>query len=155
MAVLAAAFVLIACQSQDNMDKGQLRRHFSIPPDAEILDYHGYPARVGFGQREGLQVSATWRLTEAELAAWLPKAGAKGWRPLPIPAEIRQKIPYKGLKVDLDAVEGLYLCLTAGDNVLYAKNTRPCAETPRMNDIIIGILDPATRRLSVTVRSSY
>ena len=151
----AAAFVLASCQSQDDMDKAQLRRHFGIPPAAEILEYHGYPARVGFGQREGLQVSATYRLTETELAEWLSKAAANGWQPLPIPVGLRQKIPYKGLKVDFDAAEGLYLCRTAGDNVLYAKNTRPCAETPRMNDIIIGILDPATRRLSVTVRSSY
>lgn len=153
--LVAAAFVLAACQSQDDMDKAQLRRHFGIPPGAEILEYHGYPARVGFGQREGLQVSATWRLTETELAAWLPRAGADGWQPLPIPAAIRQKVPYKGLKVDLDAAEGLYLCRTAGDNVLHATKTRPCSEAQRMNDIIIGILDPGTRRISATVRSSY
>lgn len=155
MTILVVALVLVACQSQDDMDKAQLIRHFGIPQGAELLEYQGYPARVGFGQREGLQVSATWRLTEAELAAWLPQAAPKGWKPLPIPAGIRQKIPYRGLKVDLDAAEGLYLCRTAGDNVLYAKSTRACADAQRMNDIIIGILDPGTRRLSVTVRSSY
>jgi hypothetical protein len=155
ISILAAAFVLLACQSQDDMDREQLRRHFGIPPGVQMIEYHGYPARVGFGQREGLQVSAKYRFTEGELAGWLPQARADGWQPLPIPAEIRQKIHYKGLRVDLDAAEGLYVCRTAGDNVLHARKTRPCAETQRMNDIIIGTLDPGTRQLSVTVRSSY
>lgn len=155
MTILAAAFVLLACQATDDRDREQLLRHFGIPPDTQVIEYHGYPARVGFGQREGLQVSATYRFTEGQLAAWLPQARSNGWQPLPIPAETRQKIPYKGLKVDLDAAQGLYLCRTAGDNVLYAKKTRPCGEVQRMNDIIIGILDPDTRQLSVTVRSSY
>jgi hypothetical protein len=153
--ILAAAFVFLACQSQDDMDKAQLLRHFDIPPGTQIIEYHGYPDRVGFGQREGLQVSATYRFTESELAAWLPQARSNGWQPLPIPPEIRQKIPYKGLKVDIDAAQGLYLCRTAGDNVLHAKKTRSCAEVQRMNDIIIGTLDPVSRQLRVTVRSSY
>jgi hypothetical protein len=155
MTILAVAFVLLACQSQDDMDREQLRRHFGLPPGVQIIEYHGYPARVGFGQREGLQVSATYRFTEGQLAVWLPQARSSGWQPLPIPAETRRKILYKGLKVDLDAASGFYVCRTAGDNVLYAGKTRPCAEVQRMNDIIIGILDPDTRQLSVTVRSSY
>ena len=153
--ILAAAFVFLACQSQDDMDKAQLHRHFNIPPGTQLIEYNGYPARVGFGQREGLQVSATYRFTEGELAAWLPQARSNGWQPLPIPSEIRKKILYKGLKVDLDAVQGLYVCRTAGDNVLHAKKTRPCGEVQRMNDIIIGTLDPVSRQLRVTVRSSY
>ncbi len=155
MTILAVAFVLLACQSQDDMDREQLRRHFGLPPGVQIIEYHGYPARVGFGQREGLQVSATYRFTEGQLAAWLPQARSNGWQPLPIPAETRRKILYKGLKVDLDAARGFYVCRTAGDNVLYASKTKPCAEAQRMNDIIIGILDPDSRQLSVTVRSSY
>lgn len=153
--ILAAVFIVSACQSQDEMDREQLRRHFGIPPGVQMIEYHGYPARVGFGQREGLQVSAKYRFTEGELAGWLPQAQANGWQPLPVPAEIRQRIPYKGLKIDLDGAEGLYVCRTAGDNVLHARKTRPCAEAQRMNDIIIGTLDPATRQLSVTVRSRY
>ena len=69
--------------------------------------------------------------------------------------KIRKKIPYKGLKVDLDGAQGLYLCRTAGDNVLHAKKTRPCEEVQRMNDIIIGTLDPVSCQLRVTMRSSY
>jgi len=153
--ILAAAFFLLACQSQDDMDKAQLLRHFNIPPGTQLIEYNGYPARVGFGQREGLQVSATYRFTEGELAAWLPQARANGWQPLPIPSEIREKIPYKGLKVDLDAAQGVYLCRTAGDDVLHAKNTRPCGEVQRMNDIIVGTLDPVSCQLHVTVRSGY
>ncbi|MGE5856840.1 MAG: hypothetical protein ACM34C_09795 [Syntrophaceae bacterium] len=105
--ILAAVFVVIACQSQDEMDREQLRRHFGIPSGVQMIEYHGYPARVGFGQREGLQVSAKYRFTEGELAGWLPEAQANGWQPLPIPAEIRQRIPYKGLKIDLDGTEGI------------------------------------------------
>jgi hypothetical protein len=153
--ILAAAFVFLACQSQDDMDKTQLLRHFNIPPGAQLIEYNGYPARVGFGQREGHQVSATYRFTEGELAAWLTQARSNGWQPLPIPSEIREKIPYKGLKVDIDAAQGLYLCRTAGDNVLHAKKTRSCGEVQRMNDIIIGTLDPVSRQLRVTVCSSY
>jgi hypothetical protein len=153
--LILAVLLLCACQAQDERDRGQLLRHFTIPPSVQIIEYHGYPARVGFGQREGLEVSATYRFTEAELAAWLPQARADGWQPLPIPAETRSKIPYRGLKVDLDRTVGLYICRTAGDNVLHATRTRPCAEAQRMNDIIIGILDPGTREVSVAVRSSY
>jgi hypothetical protein len=153
--ILAVVFIFCACQATDDRDREQLLRHFGIPPDIQVIEYHGYPARVGFGQREGLQVSATYRFTEGQLAAWLPQARSSGWQPLPIPAETRRKILYKGLKVDLDAASGFYVCRTAGDNVLYAGKTRPCAEVQRMNDIIIGILDPDTRQLSVTVRSSY
>jgi hypothetical protein len=153
--ILAAVFSFCACQATDDRDREQLLRHFGIPPDTQVIEYHGYPARVGFGQREGLQVSATYRFTEGQLAAWLPQARSNGWQPLPIPAETRQKILYKGMKVDLDAAQGLYLCRTAGDNVLHAKITRPCGEVQRMNDIIIGTLDPISRHLHVTVRSGY
>src|SRR5512137_2671050 len=83
--ILAAAFVFLACQSQDDMDKAQLLRHFNIPPGTQLIEYHGYPERVGFGQREGLQVSATYRFTEGELAAWLPQARQTGGSPFRFP----------------------------------------------------------------------
>jgi hypothetical protein len=110
---------------------------------------------VGFGQREGLSLSATFRLDEQEAQAFLDGASESGWEPLPMEPGLIQRIPFEGLEVPLDRTEGIYLCRTAGDDVLYARSTRSCAETVDFHDLILGVFDSSTNRAWVTVRSGY
>lgn len=147
--------MLTACMSQDARDQQALRQHFNIPENWELLSYDGFPSEVGFGQREGLRVGAVFQLSATQLDEFKKQSAARGWQPLPISSEIRAKILYQGLNVTLGAENGFYLCKTAGDNVLYAEKTKPCADVARLNDIILGVLDFSTNQLSVVVRSSY
>lgn len=137
------------------LDQRALRRHFAIPTGFDLASYDGYPAMVGLGQRESLELSAHYRLDGEQAAAYLEKALATDWQPLPMPDSIRSKILFQGMKIPLDAQEGIYFCHTAGDDVLHARETRPCAEVDYLHDIIIGVLDTSTNDLYVVIRSGY
>ena len=64
-------FVATSCQwLTDSSDKSALVKHFKIPDNAEMIVYDGFPTMVGFGQREGLNISANtsfWNATWAEI----------------------------------------------------------------------------------------
>jgi hypothetical protein len=136
-------------------DHRALRRHFAIPTGFDLVSYDGYPSMVGLGLREGLELSARYRLDSEQAATYLEQALATDWRPLPIPDSIRSKMLFQGMKIPLDAQEGIYLCRTAGDDVLHARETRPCADVDYLHDIIIGVLDTSTNDLFVVIRSGY
>ncbi len=155
-ALTLAALGSVSCQPlQDVRDKRALRRLFGIPSGVKLVAYDGYPWMVGFGQREALSVRAAYELTPRELDRFLKTEVPKRWEPLPVPEAVRAKIPFRDLDGPLDTRTGFYLCRTAGDNVLYAKKTRPCACVEQLNDIILGVLDTNARRLSVVVHSAY
>ena len=140
---------------QDWMDERALRRHFRIPSGFERLYYDGYPSMVGFGQREGLEISAGYRLTEAEQEAFLRDGSARGWQPLPIPEGVRSKIPFEGLRMPMEAKAGVFLCQTAGNEVLHATVTQSCASVSNLPDLILGVLDTDRHELHVVVRAGY
>ena len=50
---------------------------------------------------------------------------------------------------------GLYLCRTAGNDVLHARKTRPYWEVGRLGDAILGVYDREARRLTLEVGSGY
>jgi hypothetical protein len=141
--------------AQDSSDQARLRRIFGIPEGCELVCYDGYPSTVGFGQREGLALSAVYRLDGSQAREFVDRSLSEGWRELPIPEGIRIHIPFQGLTVPLGAMQGIYTCRTAGDNVLYAASTRPVEEAGSVHDILIGIFDSETSLLSVEVRSAY
>jgi len=159
LGVLMVGLILGGCRSsqalQDRMDQSALRELFGLPRRAEVVEYDGYPPMVGFGQREGLGLSAAFQLEPEEAQAFLETAAEAGWEPLAIPAGLVARIPFRGLDVPLDWTDGLYLCRTAGDNVLHAETTRSCAETADFHDLILGVYDPSTQMVWVTVRSGY
>ncbi|NLP05326.1 hypothetical protein GX411_05195 [Candidatus Fermentibacteria bacterium] len=160
--LITAAVLICSPQScgpdqpaQDAGDQERLRQIFAIPGDAELASYSGFPPTMGFGQREGLSISACYLLTDEQEESFLENAPAMGWKPLPIPAEVRQAIPFEGLEVPLDLREGLYTCRTSGDNVLWASETRPVEDAEAVLDILLGVLDTAGNRLHVQVRAGY
>lgn len=140
---------------QDRRDRAALRRLFDLPSSYELVSYDGYPSMVGFGQREGLEISAQYELSSEQFEEFLRDASDRGWEPLPIPEIIDSRILYQGLPVPMDLLDGLYYCHTAGDNVLHAKATHACIDVNVLSDIILGILDASTRRLYVVVRAGY
>lgn len=159
VAVLSFSLLLAACETgqarQDSSDQAELRRIFNIPEGAELKSYDGYPVMVGFGQREGLHLSAVYTLNNQQQAGFVQHAADNDWQPLPVPAKIRKDIPWKDLPVPLDAASGYFLCRTAGDDVLHATRTESCAVKLPELDIILGIYDDRTHELSVVVRSGY
>ena len=159
LGVLVVGLILGGCGGsqavQDRMDQSALRRLFRLPRTAEVVEYDGYPSMVGFGQREGLGLSAAFQLEPEEAKAFLETAAEAGWEPLPIPAGLMGRIPFRELDVPFDRTNGLYLCRTAGDNVLHAETTRSCAETADFHDLILGVYDDSTQTVWVTVRSGY
>ena len=157
--LLGLALLLGACSGaqgvQDAIDQAALRRRFGLPRRAEVVNYRGYPSMVGFGQREGLGLSATFQLEPEPAQAFLERAAEAGWEPLPIEAGLVERIPFRELEVPLNLSQGAYLCLTAGNEVLHAKHTRSCDEVVQFHDIIFGVFDSTTNQVWVTVRSGY
>ena len=141
--------------TQDRLDQRSLRRHFDLPSDLRLVEYDGYPAEVGFGQREGLNIRAVYQLSEKQAGSFSRQSVEKGWSPLPIPADIRDRIRRYVAPGPLELSSGLYLCRTAGHNVLHAWVTRPCAAVEMPNDVILGVLDADTNRLHLQVSSGY
>jgi hypothetical protein len=141
--------------SRDRADLERIREIFGIPEEIELVSYDGYPPTVGFGQREGLSLSAVFRLTGGQVDEFVAGNLARGWRELPMPAGLVAAIPFRDLPVPVDAAEGVYICLTAGDNVLYSTRARPVVEGDHIDDLILGILDTSDNTLCVTVRSAY
>ena len=139
----------------DKSDKAALEKHFEIPDDAEMIAYDGFPTMVGFGQREGLTISAKYMLEDEDMNDSIKHMKAKGLKSLPIPTECRDKLWFKDELVSLDTQTGFYYCRTAGNDVLNADSTKSCDEVEHLNDIIFAILDTNKKELSVIVTSGY
>jgi hypothetical protein len=121
----------------------------------ELISYTGYPARAGFGQREGLEISAVYKLTDHQTTKFVSDSKSDGWQSLPIPWEVRSKIFFREMAVPLEAQTGIYVCRTAGNEVLRSRDTKPCSCVNRLNDVIIGVLDTTSNTLYLTIRSGY
>jgi hypothetical protein len=145
-----------SCQQvTDSSDKAALKKHFEIPDDAEMIEYDGFPPMAGFGQREGLSISAKYKLSDEDINSWIKRMKSKGLKKLPIDPECRTKLWFKDKLISLDTVTGYYFCRTAGNDVLNATETKPCDEIDNLNDIIFAILDTEKKELSVIVISGY
>ena len=120
-----------------------------------MVEYEGFPSMVGFGQREGLQISPRFVLTQEQAPEYAEWAVADGWEPLPIPEAILSKILFQGIRVPLDLSTGRYVCRVAGDSVLISRETQPCAEVDILPDLILGVLDTTTSRLCTVIRAGY
>lgn len=149
-------FVITSCKPvTDAIDKAALKKHFEIPDDAELIAYNGFPPMVGFGQREGLTISAKYKLNDKDIKSWIKNVQHKGLKKLPIESGCKNKLWFKDKLIPLDAQTGYYFCRTAGDDVLNATETKPCDEVDYLNDAILAILDTEKRELSVIVTSGY
>jgi hypothetical protein len=140
---------------QDRLDQRAMLRHFDLPTGLRLVEYEGYPAVVGFGQREGLNLRAVFQLTERQAENLERRLVQDGWLPLPVPAETRRKLQGYVDPSTLALSAGLYQCRTAGNDVLRARETRPCAEADWLNDAIFGVFDADTHRLHLQVGSGY
>jgi hypothetical protein len=145
-----------SCQQvTDSSDKAALRKHFEIPDHAEMIAYDGFPPMAGFGQREGLSISAKYKLSAEDINNWINNVKYKGLKKLPIKPECRAKLWFKDKLISLDTATGYYFCRTAGNDVLNATETKSCDEVDNLNDIIFAILDTEKKELSVIVISGY
>jgi hypothetical protein len=154
-ALAAGLFGIYPQPIRDALDRRLLLRHFDLPAGLRLVEYDGYPAMVGLGQREGLHIRAVYRMPERRAEAFEGHFLDRGWLPLPMPAETRDRIrPYvEGETLALSS--GWYLCRTAGNDVLHARKIRPCAEVDRLGDAILGVYDRGSRRLTLQVGSGY
>jgi hypothetical protein len=139
----------------DDSDKKALRGRCHVPEYAEAIEYQGFPSMVGFGQREGLEVSGRFNLPSDHVETFEAFAKAEGWESLPIPPEIRPKILFRGMKVNLDAKVGRFRCRTAGDNVLYSTVSRLCRDVDNLSDIMISVYEKDKAEITAVVRSGY
>lgn len=141
------SLALLACGSPDASDQRQVLRLCGLPAASRALAWSGFPARSGFGQREGLRVSGTF----LPPAGWTP-TGA-GWRPAPWPRARDVAERAFGLGAVLDGASALR-CETAGNNVLYARSTRPCDAVDQPLDIVLCARLPSGE-VRAAVRSGY
>jgi len=139
----------------DRSDKAALEEHFEIPDDAEMIAYDGFPTMVGFGQREGLTISAKYKLSDEDMRGWIQKVQYKRLKKLPVEEKCMGKLWFKDKLIPLDAKNGYYFCRTAGNDVLIAEVTKPCDDVEYPNDLIFAILDTEKKELSVIVTSGY
>jgi hypothetical protein len=172
---------LFGCESQDAMDKREVRRHFNLSEETTLLEYDGYPEMVGFGQREGLRIKAVFQLSDTQVENIVKEGDRDGWRKLPIPPEVLAKLPFHNAKneIPVAAKSGYFLCKTAGSNVLTAgeNQTSLCENHPgtlqcsepipleeakksnkcqyRFGDQILGVLDLRDNKLYTSIGSIY
>jgi hypothetical protein len=145
-----------ACQQvTDSSDKVALKKHFDIPDEAVMIAYDGFPPMAGFGQREGLSISAKYKLNDEDMNSWINEMQSKGLKKLPIPPDFKSKLWFKDKLIPLDTETGYYYCRTAGNDVLNATETKPCDEVKNLNDIIFATLDTEKKELSVIVIFGY
>ena len=156
VAMLILLLSICSCRViTDESDKSALKRHFEIPEDAEMIAYDGSPPMSGFGQREGLTISAKYSLNVEDMNRWIKKMRGKGLKKLPIEPECRRKLWFKDKLIPLETQTGYYYCRTAGDDVLNATETKPCNEVDYLKDIIFALLNTEKNELSVIIKSGY
>jgi len=154
--LLLLHLLITSCQQvTDSSDKAALKKHFEIPDDAGMIAYDGFPPVTGFGQTEGLTISAKYSLNDEDMNSWIKNVQSKGLTKLPIQDECRSKLWFKDKLILKDTQTGYYFCRTAGNDVLNATETKPCDEVNNLNDIIFAILDTEKKELSVIVISGY
>lgn len=88
----------------------------------------------GFGQREGLSLKAKYKMIPPETPGF-------EWNPLPVPDELKKKIPFRQTKDLINKENGYYRCMTAGDDVLNAEKLKSCNEVSRLIDIVFTVWD--------------
>jgi hypothetical protein len=172
---------MTSCQSiADRSDQKALRKQCQIPTFARLEKFNGFPYINGFGQREGLHISAKFKIPIDKAVHFEKSLQRKDsqWRALPIPADILAKNSFKLSNVNLKASKGFFRCRTAGDNALHEKETSSCfnpkiwrmvkKEPPRwkrketplesidsFSDIIISVYEPTSRTITASVASGY
>jgi hypothetical protein len=140
---------------QDRLDHRAIQRHFDLPRGFDLITYNGYPPVVGFGQREGLQISAVYQFSETQAVNFTRQAPASGWESLPIPPHTYTKTQHLREVVPLQTHTGIYICKTAGHDVLHTTSTQLCDSVDYLSDIILGIFDSHTNRLYLVISSGY
>jgi hypothetical protein len=154
--LLVACIALCSCSIMvERDDKASLRRQCDIPRSATLVEYRGYPAVVGFGQREGLHIEGRFQIEKSGIGPFESDAVSRGWKSLPIPDEVLAKIPFEFSLVRLGSKKGLYRCHTAGDNVLHAKQTRDVSTVETPLDIIVSVYDSESGVIGAAVASGY
>ena len=146
--VFAMALCVFGCRTQDESDQAAVRRLCDLPPKAELLEWRGFPARSGFGQREGLDLAGTFRVTESP-------GPEQGYTAGPVAAADRKRL--ESLTGSADGLERVttYRCATAGDDVLRATRLVPCASVPRTIDLVWCAYEAGARVVRARVRSAY
>jgi hypothetical protein len=157
--------LLVGCglaRSQDDLDRDEVRRLCGLPAEARVSSWHGYPAQMGFGQREGLYLHGEFELPARAWAAWFGSVPPADYQALPLSASARAAAlsvltRRHTLQFVLPELAGLGFvrCRTAGNNVLYARQTRACDAVAAPDDIILCVANRFTRRVSARVRSMY
>jgi hypothetical protein len=140
---------------QDWLDRRAMQRHFELPRGFDLVDYDGYPPMVESIQREGLQISAVYQLNETQAERFTHQAQNRGWETLPLPPQTYAKTKHLREVVPLLTQTGICICRTAGNDVLHARHTRPCASVGRLSDVILGIFDGQTNKLFPVISSGY
>ncbi len=149
-------------RSQDDLDRDEVRRLCGLPAEARVRSWHGYPAQMGFGQREGLHLHGEFELPARSRAAWFGSVPPAGYGALPLSASARaaalsvltRRHTVHVALPKLDA-PGFVRCRTAGNNVLYSRQTRACDTVAAPDDIILCVANRSTQRVSAYVRSMY
>ena len=173
--VVGLLCVLCGCQSlQDLSDQKALIKQCHIPPYAELVDYQG----SSLGATEGKSYTARFRIPRSDLGKCEKFMREDGWAPLPASAGLRARLlnQGQGLESYFNVAEGLFRCQAAGDRVLHAEKTSPCAEaklfeirTPiwddkgnltyrqyhALIDVILTVFDKTTGVLTAHVASAY
>jgi hypothetical protein len=140
---------------QDWLDRRALQRHFELPRGFDLVAYKGYPPVVGFMQREGLQISAIYQLSNTQTENFIHQAPTRGWETLPLPPHLYAKTQHLREFVPLQAQTGIYICKTAGHDVLHTSHTQPCDSVDYLSDVILGIFDSQTNKLYLVISSGY
>lgn len=133
----AGLLLLSGCDhSSDRSDRQALRRQCRIPSYAELAAYEGYPAMVGFGQREGLKLSGRFAIPASRVPEFERFVRSDGWEPLPVPDRIKAVLPFpvESLRIDLSVPEGYFRCRTAGNEALHAEKTLSCGDPAALRD---------------------
>ena len=182
MALGLTACVISDAES-DRRDEKRLREIFGLPNSVENIALESEPKASNW-QREGLEIDATFQFSASDWEDYLD-THALDWQSLPIPDELLLKMSGIARKhsqtQDLknqqtsdaavstpeetaltqwkqklpQAAIGKFVCLTAGDNLLYEPTTNCRQYTKRFHDFIVAVLDEDSQQLKIKLQTYY
>ena len=122
---------------------------------ARLVSIEARPKGADTPGHDGFTLDAVFAFGLDELAAYRVRLeNDPTWRPLPPPAALLARLP-RGAHPPFDAASGVWACRTAGDDLMRARKSDCAERTGALNDVMVAVLDPATRTLRVHVRTEY
>jgi hypothetical protein len=153
--------VLVACRPAPQphlptSDEMTLRRDWTLPADASMVELRAAPPVGGTFGREGLRIVATFRISKPTMEAWLKSFRPKDWKPLPLDPGILN-LEAAPSEIPTKVTAGHYLCDVRpfGSPLPSFAPFSPGTPLGRLAAYRIAVADPASGLIVIVEKRHY